>query len=76
MTATPTLLQRGTYVREPDGAGLLFHSPTRWNAPADGLRAHRHAAPGSLWEWRIVRGEEAESVHRTYHLQPGEYVEV
>ena len=69
-------VQDGTYVREPDGALLLFHSPTKWNSPVDGLRAHRNAKAGSLWHWRIVHGQEAEDVHQQFHLKPGEYIEI
>lgn len=68
-------LQTGTYVREPDGATLLYHSDTRWNCPVQGLQANREVAPGSIWHWRRVDGEEAEEVHRRYHLSAGEYAE-
>lgn len=68
--------QNGTYVREPDGATLLFHSTGTWISPVDGLRAHRDARAGSIWHWRIVHGQEAEEVHRQFHLKPGEYIEI
>ncbi len=70
------MIQEGTYVREPDGALLLFHSPTTWDSPVDGLRASKDAEASPLWYWRLVYGEEAEEVHRRYGLMPGEYIEV
>lgn len=69
------LLQAGTYVRERDGATLLYHSPALWYSPVDGQRANRDAAAGSVWYWRRVDGAEAEAVHAAYRLRAGEYAE-
>lgn len=68
--------RRGTYVREPDGAQLLYFSPVRWNAPVHGLQWWLDGkTTSSLSAWEIVRGAEALAVHRAYRLAPGEYVE-
>lgn len=67
-----TNIRKGTYVREPDGALLLLHSPFTWNDPVYAA-THQGTTPPDL-RWRIVYGVEAEAVHQAYHLAPGEYI--
>ena len=74
------MLQEGTYIREPDGALHLYHSPTQWNCPPIGLQnfLDKEFGEGSLWYWRIVTDiAEVSALYEHLggtHLQPGEYI--
>lgn len=72
-------LQRGTYARERDGATLLYHSPTRWNDPAQGLADYVSGASRStLYRWRRVDDPAEQAAVRHYagdNLRPGEWFE-
>lgn len=78
------MLQSGTYARERDGAWHLYHSPTRWNDAAEGLRRYLSGeSTSSLYEWRLVTDpeelravDEYVGVPANSGLLPGEYVEV
>lgn len=72
-------MDKGTYMREPDGALSLYHSPqTCWNFPREGLRGFLANCSlyqeGSLWYWRQITN--AEEIQALAHLGPGEYVVV
>ena len=78
---TITKLQSGTYIREPDGATLLFHSDlTSWNMPSVALKywqenKHMESFP-SLETWRQVTDTtEILDVYKWLgsDLKPGEY---
>lgn len=63
-------LRNGTYLREPDGATLLYYSPYRFNDAASNFRNRRRED-----EWKIVQNApEAHDLWVTANLQPGEYV--
>ena len=73
-------LRSGTYIREPDGATLLFHSDlTSWNMPSVALKywqenKHMESFP-SMETWRQVTDlEEIEELHKWLGdpLYPGE----
>lgn len=68
----------GTYVRESDGACLLYHNPTRWNDPVFAVNSMRFDRKGSHMYWRIVPLEEVEELRKQvgFNLKPGEYVEI
>ena len=66
-------LERGTYARERDGAGHIYHSSTTWNDPAYGLAEYLGGrSTSSLYAWRRVTGAEHEAVWTLTHLAPGE----
>lgn len=73
------MIQTGTYVRESDGACLMYHSPTTWNDPVYAVN-HRPRGEdfraGSHMSWRIVPEEEVQDLARAGYgqLWPGEYV--
>lgn len=74
-------MKRGTYVREPDGATLLFHSDlTTWNFPLQGLKDFQEGRfKNSFNHWRQVTDEK--EITELYEflagdLKPGESVEI
>lgn len=74
-------LKRGTYVREPDGATLLFHSElTTWNFPVQGLKDFQSGKfRNSFNHFRLVMDEDEQESLTAYlgdNLKPGEYVEI
>lgn len=73
--------QRGTYVRERDGALHLYHSPvTSFNFPQTALTDYLSGKNrSSLNEWRHVTDPDEIQAVRDYfgsHLSAGEYGEV
>lgn len=71
-------IQTGTYVRESDGANLVYHSSTTWNDPVFAVNAMRFDRKGSHMYWRIVQQEEVQELARAGYgqLWPGEFVVV
>ena len=71
----------GTYIREPDGATNLYHSPSAlWNDPQMAFRNWREykTLAGSMGHWRRVDNEdELTAVENAigHWLNPGEYWE-
>jgi hypothetical protein len=69
--ADTSSLVPGTYVRESDGAGHIYHSVAVWRDPSYAL-ARADGYTGGSADWRIVRGSEHDAVWTLTHLAPGE----
>lgn len=66
-------LRNGTYLREPDGANLLYFSPYSFSDASVNFRK-RHLYDDA---WRVVVDEiEAAELHKKVKLAPGEYVHI
>jgi hypothetical protein len=71
-------LRQGTYVREPDGATLVYYSPlTTWNFPQIALKQFQNGRyPSSLNQWEHVTDEqELQQLGQYFNgpFKPGEY---
>jgi len=64
-------LKNGTYLREPDGATLLYHSPYSFNDAAENFRNKDLYDDG--W-YRVVNPDEKEILYALASLAPGEWV--
>lgn len=64
------MLRNGTYIREPDGATLLYFSPYSFYDAAENFRKR------SLYDdsWGRVSETEEDLLHNLATLTPGEYV--
>jgi hypothetical protein len=66
-------LRNGTYLREPDGAELIYFSPYSFNDATENFRK-RYLYDDS-WH-RVVSPTEENDLWKLVKLQPGEYVHV
>lgn len=64
-------LKNGTYLREPDGATLLYHSPYSFNDAAENFR--KKDLYDDSW-YQVVNPREQETLNEIAKLAPGEFV--
>lgn len=65
------MLRNGTYLREPDGSTLLYHSPYSFNDASENFRK-RHLYDDAWYQ--VFDLEEVEELSRLTKLDPGEWV--
>lgn len=75
-------MEYGTYIREPDGAEHMYHSPSAlWNDAAIAFRHWREGLPVMpAGQWRLVTDPAERLAVKIilcygHELRPGEYVE-